>query len=801
MTAPIVLKFGGTSVADAEAYARLAQIVARRAQQPQVVVVSALSGVTNQLVRIADGASEEIQPLLERHHALGAALLDADAQELLSDRLRAAERECAVAIALMATDPARGRDAILALGEGLSSVLGALVLTAHGVAARMVDARRAIITDDRHGEARVDHEATRVAARATVLPVLAEGVVPVLGGFIGATPDGVTTTIGRGGSDVSASLLGAALDAAEVEIWTDVPGILTADPSFVPEAWTIPVLSYAEASELAYFGAKVLHPRTLRPAMERGIPVRVLSSRAPGRPGTLISKEGHAWPGAVKAIAHRRGVDVVQLTAERMLGAHGFLREIFDVFDRHECSVDVVTTSEVSVSVTVDERSPIDAIVRDLQRLGRVEVEGGRAVVCVVGEGLRTTPGVAARVFRSVGDTNVTMISQGSSRVNLTFVVSEAEVGDVVSRMHSALVGAGRPQAPRVGTMGASNGAALDVVRLTRELVDIPSVSGTEREVTEFLGDRLEALGYRVELFDAAPDRPNLFATTLARPEVVFCTHLDTVPPYVPSAEDDEFVYGRGTTDAKGSVAAAVVACELLRAAGEHRVGILLVADEEQGSLGARAANAHPRAADVRYTIVGEPTGNRLAVGSRGSLQFRLEATGPGGHSSVREGASAVHRLMEALVRLRAEPWPVDAFFGPTSLNIGVIQGGTRPNVLAEKATAEVQFRLSGPPALIEPRIAELVGEGITIEWGSRTPPARLTAIADFPTTVVGFTSDVPHLSHWGTRFLCGPGAIEDAHVVGERVSKAQLHEAVERYVGLATALLTGGRVVEDVPS
>jgi aspartate kinase len=800
VTTPLVLKFGGTSVADAEAYAGVANIVARRVPTPQVVVVSALGGVTDQLVEVAAGRLTDVTPLFERHRALGAALLDAPAQADLERHLETARRDLDAALAAMGNDRPRHTDAVLALGERLSSALGALVLTARGVPARMVDARRAIVTDNRHGEARVSEVATRTATRAVVLPVLAEGVVPVLGGFIAATPEGITTTIGRGGSDVTAALVGAALDAPEIEIWTDVPGILTADPRFVPEAWTIPVLSYAEAAELAYFGAKVLHPQTLRPAMDRGIPVRVLSARAPDRPGTLVTREGHDWPGAVKAIAHRRGIRVIQVTSERMLGAHGFLRAIFEVFDRHERSVDVVTTSEVSVSITVDDRSPLDAIIADLAQLGSVELEPARAVVCVVGEGLRTTPGVAGRVFQAVGsDCNVTMISQGASRVNLTFVVGESEVGAVVSRLHSALLGAGRPQVPRVAAVGAAGAEGHDVLRLTRELVDIPSVSGDEREVTEFVGGRLEALGYHVELFDAAPGRPNLFATTGEAPKIVFCTHLDTVPPFVQSSEDEDHLYGRGVTDAKGSVAAAIVACERLRAAGEQRVGLLLVADEEQGSVGARAANAHPRAADVRYMIVGEPTGNRLAVGSRGSLQFRLKATSPGGHSSVAHGASAVHQLMEGLARLRAASWPVDPFFGPTTLNVGVFHGGTRPNVLAEDASADVQFRLSTPSAEIEPQIIELVGPGITIEWGSRTPPARLPGVPGYPTCVVGFTSDVPHLSNWGTRLLCGPGSIDDAHVVGERIIKAQLHEAVERYTQLATALLAGVEVDEGV--
>ena len=215
-------------------------------------------------------------------------------------------------------------------------------------------------------------------------------------------------------------------------------GVLTADPRVVPGARTVPSLSYAEAAELAYFGAKVLHPKTIQPAMDRDIPVRICNSRAPRDGGTLVTARGEVRPGGVKAIAHKCGVTILQITAARMLGAYGFLRALFDVFDRHRTAVDVVTTSEVSVSLTVDEAGSLDAIVADLQGLGTVSLEPDRAIVCVVGEGLRATPGVAARVFTTVGDINVSLISQGASRVNLTFVVEEARVREVVCRLHQA---------------------------------------------------------------------------------------------------------------------------------------------------------------------------------------------------------------------------------------------------------------------------------------------------------------------------------------------------------------------------
>src|SRR5947207_2423597 len=253
-----------------------------------------------------------------------------------------------------------------------------------------------------------------------------------------ATAPGITTTLGRGGSDYSAALVGAALDAQEIQIWTDVSGVLTADPRVVPGARTVANLSYAEAAELAYFGAKVLHPKTIQPAVDRDIPVRICNSRSPRDAGTVVTAQGEVCPGGVKAIAHKCGVTILQITSARMLGAYGFLRALFEVFDRHRTAVDVVTTSEVSVSLTVEDTGSLDAIVADLRGLGTVSLERDRAIVCVVGEGLRATPGIAARVLATVRDINVALISQGASRVNLTFVVEEARVREAVCRLHQA---------------------------------------------------------------------------------------------------------------------------------------------------------------------------------------------------------------------------------------------------------------------------------------------------------------------------------------------------------------------------
>jgi len=443
-----VLKFGGTSVADAAALQRVAGVVhrAQRTTRP-IVVVSALAGVTDALLAAADAAaSGDVQPqlaaLLERHAEIAGRLARPDSSKGIQAVLGRAHAELADLLRRVAGEPERRpalRDEIVSYGERLSAALLTAVLLAADVPARYVDARHCLITDGTHGRATPLLPDTEQRTRAELAPLLDRRLVPVLGGYIGATLEGVTTTLGRGGSDYSAALVGAALAAREIQIWTDVSGVLTADPRVVPSAGTIPSLSYAEAAELAYFGAKVLHPKTIQPAMERDIPVRICNSHAPGDPGTMVTARGDARAGAVKAIAHKSGITVLQISSTRMLGAYGFLRGLFEVFERHQTVVDVVTTSEVSVSLTVDNAGSLPAIVAELQALGTVAVESDRAIVCVVGEGLRTTPGIAARVFATISDINVSLISQGASRVNLTFVVDEGRVREAVLRLHEAL--------------------------------------------------------------------------------------------------------------------------------------------------------------------------------------------------------------------------------------------------------------------------------------------------------------------------------------------------------------------------
>ena len=347
----------------------------------------------------------------------------------------------AQAVAVLRSLPPASRDEFLAAGELVSSAIAAEALSMWGLPAVRVDARQVVVTDERFGRAQPDADAIARRCAERVLPARAEGRIPVLGGFIGATPDGRTTTLGRGGSDYSAALLGAALSARRVEIWTDVDGMMTADPRIVPEARVVDVISAEEASELAYFGARVLHPLTLSPAIEKGIPVRVRNSRRPEAPGTEIAPKAPPGGTLIRSIAHKRGLTTVDIVTSRMLMASGFLRTVFEVFANHDTPVDMVSTSEVSVSVTVDDSSRLSEIRRDLERLAQVEIATDRALVCLVGENLKFTSGVAARIFRAVERINLLMISQGASRRNVSFVVEERDVEEAVRALHREFFG------------------------------------------------------------------------------------------------------------------------------------------------------------------------------------------------------------------------------------------------------------------------------------------------------------------------------------------------------------------------
>jgi len=445
----IVMKFGGTSVADAAAFENVARIVGAQREASPVAVVSAMNGVTDGLLTSTTTASERnareaiasLQTLFDRHKRVAKELLAAAEAEKFSERVDNAAAHVSKLLRNIEESPSEFsplQDAIVSNGETLSSTLLAEVLKQQGIAARQIDARRCIVTDVQFTSASPLIEQTFFATKNELRPLLENKIVPVLGGFIAATATGATTTLGRGGSDYTAALIGAALETHEIQIWTDVTGVLTADPRVVPEAQTVERLSYGEAAELAYFGAKVLHPKTIQPAIESCIPVRICNSHAPHERGTLVGPQTETTPRTLKAIAHKTGVTTVQITSARMLGAYGFLRALFEVFERHRTVVDVVTTSEVSVSLSLDDDSTLPEIVEELMKLGTVGIEKGLAIICVVGEGLQGKPGIAAKVFSTISDINVTLISQGASRINFTFAIEEARVNEAVRRLHEA---------------------------------------------------------------------------------------------------------------------------------------------------------------------------------------------------------------------------------------------------------------------------------------------------------------------------------------------------------------------------
>jgi aspartate kinase len=443
----IVMKFGGTSVMDSTAIDRTAQIVKGRAARHPAVVVSAMSKVTDALLAAGKAAGEgQREPALElarglrqRHHSTARELITAAQYAVLGPEL---EREFDTldellkGICAVGELSPRSSDYVVSFGERLNSRIVTEAYLARGLRATLVDARRVMITDSQHGKAIPQIDQIEHRAKNFVRPLIEDGQIPVMGGFIGATERGVQTTIGRGGSDFSAALLGAALDAEAIEIWTDVDGMMTTDPRICPDARRIRVISFEEAAELAYFGAKVLHPATVLPAVQKNIPVLVLNSLNPRNEGTLIVNRAPKSKATFKAIAAKKRITIVDVVAARMLGAHGFLKAIFDVFDRHHCSIDVVSTSEVSVSLTVDSNEAIPAIAADLEKIADVKYAGRNAIVCLVGENLRDTPQIAARVFAALGKINVRMISQGASEINITFVIDEEDVPEAIRRLH-----------------------------------------------------------------------------------------------------------------------------------------------------------------------------------------------------------------------------------------------------------------------------------------------------------------------------------------------------------------------------
>ncbi|MHA7001643.1 lysine-sensitive aspartokinase 3 [Aeromonas schubertii] len=450
MTALNVAKFGGTSVADATAMGCCADVVLAN-PATRIVVLSASAGVTNLLVALAQGelGDEALGEQLARLTEIQQRILDAlsPSPELRADiYAQLAEIEAMARQARLHTD-AELADRLIACGEMMSSRLFTELLRQRGASAQWIDVRQLLRTDSRFGKASVDLETTRTLCQQTLSPLLGDTIV-VTQGFIGADEHGRTTTLGRGGSDYSAALLAEAMDAGSIEIWTDVPGIYTTDPRLVTRARPIPEISFAEAAEMATFGAKVLHPSTLQPAVRKDIPVFVGSSRDPAAGGTWIRAATRSSP-LFRAVALRRNQVLVTLHSPNMFHAYGFLAEVFGILSRHRISVDLITTSEVSVSLTLDhtgsqsngEATLSDKVLAELGELCKVKVESGLALVALIGNRMSEVNGVGSQVFATLQDHNIRMICYGASAHNLCFLVGEEEAGAVVNRLHQGLLG------------------------------------------------------------------------------------------------------------------------------------------------------------------------------------------------------------------------------------------------------------------------------------------------------------------------------------------------------------------------
>lgn len=442
----IVAKFGGTSVQDAEAIDRAVSIIRSKAQRQPIVVVSALGGATNQLLDLAQKAAngellvalQLIEQLRDRHLREAAALLigSPEAEEIANEIAVGFDElaHLAEAFRTLGYLTPRSLDTVAAVGELLSSQIVAAAFRHRGLPAVFVDARDVMKTNDFFTKAEPDTVEIERAAQQVLLPLVQAGKIPVMGGFVGAAPGRVTTTLGRGGSDYSASLVGAAVEAEAIEIWTDVDGMLTADPRVVPNSKLIERIRFDEAAELASFGAKVLHPSTIAPAVQRGIPVYVFNSRRPEGRGTMIAFEAPRM--AVRAIAGKRHTTVVKLRSARMLLAPGFLRRVFEVFETHRTSVDVVATSEVSISVTLDDPTNLDDVVADLMQFGDVSVERQRGIVAIVGAGIADGSRAIADAIAALGPVPVYMASLSATGINFTLVIDDSEVVPAMQRLH-----------------------------------------------------------------------------------------------------------------------------------------------------------------------------------------------------------------------------------------------------------------------------------------------------------------------------------------------------------------------------
>jgi len=445
----VVMKFGGTSVEDGTAILRTASIVATRLRKNlnPIVIVSAMSKVTDTLLAAAAAAGRndreqalKLSDALRTRHLNTAAELVTETDRLTSLQLNIHHDfdtldDLLRGISAVGELTPRTSDNVVSFGERLSSVLCTAAFAKQTIPSTHVDARTVILTDNHYGKATPNEPAIEAALTAQVLPLIELNRVPVMGGFIGSC-NGITTTLGRGGSDYTAAIVGGALHAGAIEIWTDVNGIMTTDPRIVPEALRVKTISFEEAAELAYFGAKVLHPATILPAVQKNIPVFVLNSRNADNEGTKITATPPPCASPFKSIAAKKKLTIIDIVASRMLLAHGFLAAVFAIFDKHGCAIDMVSTSEISVSVTVDSKEALPAICAELGQIADVKYEGNKALICLVGEDIRGQSGISGQVFSSISHVNVRMISQGASEINMSFMVNEEDVDEALRSLH-----------------------------------------------------------------------------------------------------------------------------------------------------------------------------------------------------------------------------------------------------------------------------------------------------------------------------------------------------------------------------
>jgi aspartate kinase len=440
----LVMKFGGTSVGDGERIRSVADIVLSTKENGEfpIIVVSAHSGITNMLFEAANAALAGEENAVQKVRARQASIIASlDLANDLVDEELARLEEMLHGVRMLGELSPRSLDTVVSFGERMSTKVIAAHLRSRGHKAQAYPAYDVGLTTTRKfGQARPLPDAA-AAIHSKIHGIIETGTIPVITGYIGKSEDGCITTLGRNGSDYSAAIFGAAVDAREIQIWTDVPGILTTDPRVVSSARLIEQLSFNEASELANYGAKVIHPSTLTPAVEKSIPIRVKSTMEPSGNGSVIIAKSRRSQEIVKAIAHKKGITLIHIHETRMLGRPGFLSKIAKVFQVHKIDVDMIATSEVSVSLTVEDTTHLDRAVKRLARFAKVTVVKDRAIVCVIGEGLAETPRTIARVFDALAniDISIDLISQGATRLNLGLVVPAKGVERIVNALHQEL--------------------------------------------------------------------------------------------------------------------------------------------------------------------------------------------------------------------------------------------------------------------------------------------------------------------------------------------------------------------------